>query len=193
MQFFINNYVLTSQSENSISLEEGKSVTKTYSVEKNLYSKGKYDIDIIRTSTVMEVLAKGVINFGSYSSTVSRVHYPSIVQLQHNGENNGKLIAIFCLSDTGFSANAPNTNACVMESSDDGKTWQVIARPVESFDKSIKGLSMAHIYELPAPLGDLPEGTLIYSGNSVNYDRKSHITTFVSTDCGYTWEQTSMI
>ena len=52
---------------------------------------------------------------------------------------------------------------------------------------------MAHIYELPAQVGDMPAGTLLYSGNSVNYSYKSHIGVWRSFDAGHTWEEYTIV
>ena len=110
------------------------------------------------------------------------------LKYQKNEEDNGKLIAIFNLNARPAKGGAGNQGA-VWESSDGGASWKLIARPSETIDRSITGISMAHIYELPAQVGDMPAGTLLYSGNSVNYDRKSHIGVWRSFDAGYTWEE----
>ncbi len=182
-EYFIEKYIDTLGSgESKIDLSLGRTQIKTY------MNVGGVDIVIETVSSVFDV-KPGVNTDGLYPSRVNTAHYPSIIELNYNGENNGKLIAIFCLSDTPTVAGDPDTNGCVMESDDGGLTWKMIARPEEVFDTSIVGISMAHLYELPVAVGDMPAGTLLYSGNSVDYERKSHIAIWRSFDCGYTWEE----
>ncbi len=122
--------------------------------------------------------------------------YPSITELgyQKDPANNGKLIAIASVTTE---VGDKTTLACVLMSEDQGKSWECISRPREILRPELKSVgSMAHIYELPADLGDMPAGTLLYSYNSVNYgtmeDRKSGnsiLAVWRSFDCGYTWEE----
>ncbi len=187
MQYFVKNYILTSSETGKIDLSAGKTVTNAYSAIKNITVGGKLDIDVDVISTAFAVPDKGAVKILGITCQPQRAHYPSVLELKHqaNKEDNGKLIAIFCLGTTG----GPNTQSCVMESTDNGQNWKIIARPLETIDTSIKGISMANIFELPVQIGDMPAGTLLYSGNSVDYSRKSHIAIWRSFDCGYTWEE----
>jgi len=191
IQYFTQNYVLTSDKAGKINMSEGKTVTNPYTAIKNITVGTKLDIDVEVLSTAFTVPAKGAMKILGITCLPQRAHYPSVVELRHqeNKENNGKLIAIFCLGTTG----GPNTQSCVMESTDDGENWKIIARPLETIDPSIKGISMANLFELPVQIGDMPAGTLLYSGNSVDYNRKSHIAIWRSFDCGYTWEEYSIV
>ena len=123
--------------------------------------------------------------------------YPSITELkyQSNPENNGKLIATMSISAMEFEIDGP-TSACVMMSEDKGLTWKALARPQETLRPELGSVgSMAHIYELPAQVGDMPAGTLLYSYNAVNYDHpdgidgSSILALWRSYDCGVTWEE----
>ena len=183
VEYFIEHYVDTlSEKETVVNVPEGGCDIKTF------MNVDGVDIVIENVSTVFEVTS-GVNTNGLYPSRVSTAHYPSIIELDYNGENNGKLLAIFRLGDTATVEGVTNTNACVMESTDGGESWRMIARPIETIDPSIPGISMAHLYELPKSVGDMPAGTILYSGNSVDYDTKSHIAIWRSFDCGYTWEE----
>ena len=146
------------------------------------------EINVERVTTVLEASKTKVNNTLGYPTKVKTAHYPSVIELQHSGEKNGTLLATFCLGEQPLSG-VSKTSGCVIESTDGGKTWKQIARPAETIDPSIRGISMAHLYELPAQVGDMPAGTLLYSGNSVNYNRKSHIAAWRSFDHGYTWEE----
>ena len=192
VQSFLNNYVLTSDEAGKIDLSAGRTFTKECDILQNIYIENKLDMDVESVSTVLQSTRPGFYTdiFGT-SAEVGNPIYPSIVELQHqkNEEDNGKLIAIF---EFGSSDNR-NTSGSVWESTDRGETWKIIARPRETIDRSIRGISMAQIYELPAQVGDMPAGTLLYSGNSVDYSYKSHIGVWRSFDAGYTWEEYTLV
>ncbi len=117
-------------------------------------------------------------------------HFPSIIELQYqpNAKDNGTLIAAVCQQN-----NEKKTMGRIMKSTDNGATWTTIFYPTEQLNTSHWTGNMAHIYELPAQVGDMPAGTLIYSSNTVNYDKYSHIGVWISTDCGTTWEEISIV
>lgn len=197
IEYFIENYV-NSANNGIISLSDGNTSIKHFIALEN-----GSEIVVESTSTVFGVKS-GVYNDGLYPSKLSKSYYPSVIELKHNGENNGKLIAILAVNDTPTKDYEHlDTNACVMESSDGGKTWKMIARPQETINPTftaedgteyaIQGISMAHIYELPAQVGDMPAGTLLYSGTSVNYDCYSQVAIWRSFDCGYTWEEYTVV
>ena len=190
LQFFVNNYVLSSEEANKIDISAGKTYTKEYDIVQNIYIEDKLDMDVEVKSTLVAVPEKGYTKVGDDLWSISTTHYPAVLELkyQKNEEDNGKLIAIFNFNAARVKSD-PNTCGSVWESSDKGASWKLIASPKETIDPSIKGISMAHIYELPAQVGDMPAGTLLYSGNSVNYSRKSHIGVWRSFDAGYTWEE----
>ena len=122
--------------------------------------------------------------------------YPSITELryQQNPENNGKLIATFSM---GFQTGSAAGSGTVAMSENQGKTWKIIARPKEVLYPKLSAQgSMAHIYELPAQVGEMPAGTLLYSYNSVDYktegkglEGQSILAVWRSFDAGYTWEE----
>ncbi len=145
-------------------------------------------------SKVIEPGAK--YSIGGEEFVASYASYASITELsyQKKPSDNGKLIAI---ASVVVEVGDKSTGACVMMSKDKGKSWECIARPKETLFPELGSVgSMAHIYELPAQLGDMPAGTLLYSYNSVIYgtmeDRKSGhsiLAVWRSFDCGYTWEE----
>ncbi len=193
--YFIKNYVLTSQEGNGLDLSCGKSVIEDYNAIKNISVDGKLDMDVEVISTMFGVPEKNPSDLLGYSSNISDVHFPSVVELQYqeNEEDNGTLIGAFCIIESALK-NPMETLACIMESRDGGKNWEVIARPKETLSPGTGWAgSMAHIYELPAQVGDMPAGTLIYSSNSVNYEYSSHIGVWKSNDCGKTWKEISIV
>ena len=188
---FERNYVRASENGNMLNISAGLSVIEQYDKDNLITLKNGAVMSLENYSVVIEPYTTMTLPDGS-RFVPSSGSYPSITQLCHQpkAEDNGKLIATMSAT----SANGDNTTvACVMMSSDDGKTWSCIARPQE---KLIKGLSsvgsMAHIYELPAKVGDMPAGTLLYSYNSVDYNKtsgKSILAVWRSFDCGYTWDE----
>lgn len=197
VEYFIESY-LTDGCGGIIPLTD-----ESYTVKPFIALENGSEIVVETTSTVFQVKS-GVYTDGLYPSRLSKSYYPSVIELRHNGENNGKLIAILAVNDTPSSGYTHlDTNSCVMESSDGGKTWKMIARPQETIKPThtaedgtvynVQGISMAHIYELPTQVGDMPEGTLLYSGTSVHYDCYSQVAIWRSFDCGYTWEEFTVI
>ena len=157
-------------------------------------------VDIIGGGTEIEQLQSATTVFapGTYEADVwgepiksGSSHYPSIIVLQHqpNEEDNGKLIAHFCLADS----YKKTTDACFMESADGGETWKILSRPEEQKSPGLVPGRMAHLYELPHDLGEYPRGTLVFSSGSIDYSVRSEIWIWYSTDCGKTWVQESLV
>ncbi len=190
ISYFINNYVMPSPKGNGLDITLGKNVMQDYNAVKNISIEDKLDMDVEVISTVLGVPEENPSDILGYPAEVTATSFPSIIELQHqkNKEDNGTLIAAIAVGEKAVK-DPLNTAACILESRDGGQNWEIIARPKETIDPSIWGGSMAHIYELPAQLGDMPAGTLIYSANSVNYNYKSHIGVYRSYDCGKTWEE----
>ena len=194
VKLFISNYVNESSKGVSINIRAGKTVMQRYYSENVTFINGNSGAEWEVGNRVVLSEANGISNKYGEIMNVSSNHYPSITELRYqpNKEDNGKLIAHFCLRD-GFS----DTDACFMESSDGGKTWSLLSRPKEQskagINASLKPGQMAHIYELPAQLGEYPAGTLVYASGSINYSIRSEIWMWYSTDCGKTWKQTAKI
>ena len=190
ISYFINNYVIPSAKGKEIDISHGKSVTEDYSAVKNIWVDGKLDMDVEVSSTVL-ASSKEYSNILGYRSRLDSVYFPSIVELQYQSDpkNNGKLIAATSFGDTGRPNSVAPSLGALLESTDGGQSWKVIFRPVETINPRFWAGQMAHIYELPAQVGKMPAGTLIYSVNTVNYDRYSHISMFISYDAGKTWNQ----
>ena len=190
INYFINNYVIPSAKGKEIDISHGASITKDYSSVKNLWVTDKLDMAVEISSTVL-ASSREYSNILGYRSRLDSVYFPSIVELQYQPDpkNNGKLIAATSYGDTGRPNSVDPSLGALLESTDGGQSWEVIFRPVEKVKPWYWAGQMAHIYELPAQVGKMPAGTLIYSVNSVNYDKYSHISMFISYDAGKTWKQ----
>ena len=118
--------------------------------------------------------------------------YPTVIQLEHNGEENGKLLMTFSVADSGKGSGPTKFRIC--ESRDSGKTWDEIASVKEKFDTSIEACWQPCFLELPEALGDFPEGTVFLSGVSIDPGQKikSHIALYASKDAGKTWKEISV-
>ena len=190
---FINIYVKPSSKGSSIDISAGREQNGIYDKDSAYELANGAILHVDYVSSVIEPYYKMTLPNGS-SFIPTGGSYPAITQLsyQSNPEDNGKLIAILSAGSVAGS-NTTGGAGCVMMSEDDGKTWQCIARPAETLypDLSSQG-SMAHVYELPAQVGEMPAGTLLYSYNSVDYSTtsgKSILAVWRSFDCGYTWEE----
>ncbi len=191
--YFMTNYVLTSPKGNGLDVAHGKNVIRDYTAIKNISLGDKLDMDVEAMSTVLMSEQK-VSNVLGYSASLDHVYFPSIIELQHqaNEEDNGTLVAAVSIGET--PAGGPMSSlGCIMESRDNGKTWNIIFRPTETFKPWFWAGQMSHIYELPEKVGDMPAGTLIYSANTVNYDTYSHLGVWRSFDCGKTWKQYTVV
>ncbi|MBE6607183.1 MAG: exo-alpha-sialidase [Ruminococcaceae bacterium] len=194
IEYFMQNYVFTSTKSNCLGAVEEKSLILDYTFG-NILIAGKLDMDIDLVSTVFAVPNEHYSKILGYSSHIVKSSYPSVIELKYqpNEKDNGKLLANFHIGETPAVPNAPNSESCIMESTDGGKNWKIIARPEETIDKTLTGVTMAHLFELPAQVGVLPAGTIILSGNSVNWTGKSIVAIWCSFDCGYTWEEFSIL
>ncbi len=192
LKVFINEYVKASPEGKGLSIDAGKTYAKKHDSSKVEFIEDDTELEIVQEATTVLATGGTLPSSSGVTAKVSSVHYPSIVELKYqpNKEDNGKLIAHFCLSATGI-----NTGACFMQSTNGGKTWSLLAMPTEqksTADNLIPG-GMAHLYELPAKIGKYPAGTLVYASGSINYNVRTEIWVWYSTDCGKTWTQTSMV
>ena len=193
VEIFISDYVLRSSAAAGLDLSAGTRLSGVYDKESLIVLNNGTEISIDHVSAVIEA-NKYTLDTGE--EFVPTGSYPSITELryQQNPENNGKLIATFSMS---FKTGYAKGSGTVAMSENQGKTWKIIARPEEVLYPTLPSQgSMAHIYELPAQVGEMPAGTLLYSYNSVDYknehtalEGKSILAVWRSFDAGYTWEE----
>ncbi|MBP3332926.1 MAG: exo-alpha-sialidase [Clostridia bacterium] len=195
IEYFMQNYILATEKGSDFCLDAGKSLVNDYDSTQNILIAGKLDMDIELVSTVFAVPKENLSKVLGYPSHIVKSSYPSIIELKYQPkeENNGKLLVNFHIGETPAVDDAPNSEASIMESKDGGKNWKIIARPEETIDKTLTGSTMAHLFELPKQVGDLPAGTVILSGNSVDWSRKSIVAIWCSFDAGYTWEEYAVL
>ena len=144
VDLFISKYVTPSEYRGRIDLSEGRLSVVPYEVVDTIKIDGGVEVDVEIVSDVFSITQNGYTEELGYATYVNTAHYPSVIELKHNGENNGTVLAIFRIGESPKDDDAPNTNGCVMQSVDGGKTFKVIARPAEIIDTSIMGISMAH-------------------------------------------------
>ncbi len=193
IKIFKEEYVNMSAGKNALDVSAGKIKAKTYNSSNIEVLDNGLEIELLFDP--ITIVEQGESSLDGVSMNVTSLGYPKGITLQHqkNPEDNGKLIAHVFFSNSG----GPKSKACFIESSDGGLTWHVISRPEEqnAMNKT-HGLTpghMAHIYELPEAVGKYPAGTLVFSSGSINYDMRSEIWMWYSTDCGRTWKQTTKL
>ena len=114
------------------------------------------------------------------SSGLEFACYPRVVCLAYNGSANGRLIATFDSRVSG----TPTTP--VFQSTDNGSSWQEIAR---FSDTSTPRICCSGLYELPQAFGNNPAGTLFWA-TSVGIENPrgpTAIRIWRSTNQGYNW------
>ncbi len=118
---------------------------------------------------------------------------PSVIVLEHSGSRNGLIIAAYSVADSGLTGG--RTSLRIARSSDGGHTFVLAARVYESFDTTIEACWNPHLFELPTRIGDMPAGTLLLAGGSIDpgQSSKSTISIWRSFDCGESWEQYSVV
>ncbi len=121
------------------------------------------------------------------------VSAPTIIRLEHNGEANGTLLSTFVTANNGIVAG--ETSFRVMASVNDGKSWSYRGSAIETIDDGIEARWAPYLFELPCQVGDMPEGTILLSGNSVDDAQKERtsIVLFKSLDLGKTWTEIAVI
>ena len=114
------------------------------------------------------------------------VLYPRVIELHHAGEENGTLLATFDHSTLKEPPVSP-----IYESTDGGKTWAHRSDMADT--KNGWGIRFQPVlFELPQQCGDLPAGTILFSGNSVPLDfHATELQLYISRDHGRTWEYRS--
>ncbi len=168
MHSFINNFVKTSQ--------DGKiNITPDFQII------GSHDEGTIILPTLVTVETEMISTVeGNYNRWST---YGRLLQLKHNGENNGVLFATSQWAANSFP---------LYRSDDDGKTWKLVTTIEEQFQHALQGNWQPELYELPVQVGEMPEGTLLLGGCSHN-DNITRMCLWRSYDLGETWEEFTIV
>ncbi|MBB4908356.1 sialidase family protein [Actinophytocola algeriensis] len=110
--------------------------------------------------------------------------YPRVIRLEHNGAANGRVLASVGTTDG-------SALGVIMESTDGGTTFQQVGNIADPDGANGRGMCCGTLFELPSPVGDLPEGTLLWAG-TFGYkvpeaDRHTKQRLWFSRDLGRTW------
>lgn len=116
------------------------------------------------------------------------MQYTRIIELQHNGEKNGTLLATYELGTSGLHIEKPGYNIHI--SHDGGSTWE-LATTVREKAAAIQSEWQPFFYELTCQLGTMPEGTVILAACSIDagHAKQTALRLYRSYDAGQTWEQ----
>jgi hypothetical protein len=113
--------------------------------------------------------------------------YPRAIRLAHAADTdaNDRLLASVVSFD------GPEAFGAIVESTDGGSTFSQVGTVSDKATTGGEGLCCATLYELPRAVGDLAEGTLLWSA-SVGADKddpRMSIRVWASTDVGRTWKR----
>ncbi|MFE5774400.1 sialidase family protein [Brachybacterium sp. NPDC056505] len=114
--------------------------------------------------------------------------YPRAIRLAHQGEADDRLLASVVTFE---GADGAEGSGAIFESTDGGATFAQVGKVFDEATQGGEGICCATLYELPRAIGDLPEGTLLWSA-SVGADapeRRMTIRVWASTDLGRSWER----
>lgn len=113
--------------------------------------------------------------------------YPRAIRLEHSGTADGTIIASVVTFDGDVGHGA------IFSSTDDGRSFQRVG--TVSDPGAARGLCCSTLFELPRQVGDLPEGTLLWSASVGQQEdeatRRMTLPVWASRDQGRTWEYLS--
>lgn len=145
-------------------------------------------ITVFDDLSVLEIGEPSVIFGADRYNQSAKVNYPRVIVLEHNGENNGVMLATMQSTEMdGYR---------IFRSDDEGKTWKEITQVRNrTHDRVLAANWQPTIFELPTAVGDMPAGTLLLSGCAHRTDGKNDLITTLcvwkSTDLGKTWTHIS--
>lgn len=146
-----------------------------------------FDTDTIWNSTLggFEILQNTVVYGPTYRNKTPELTYSRIIELSHNGEQNGVLIATAESLDVKYYQ--------IHRSTDGGSSWEKVGEIRASANGMITNWQPM-LYELPCQVGDLPEGTVLLAGCTRNSDAShTEMTLYASHDLGENWEVVSTV
>ena len=114
-------------------------------------------VTVFDNLSVLDVGTPSVIYGANLQNMSAHVSYPRVIVLEHNGENNGMMLA------TLQSLEVKDVYR-ILRSTDGGGTWQEIAQIKNKMHGAMLAGWQPTIYELPRQVGDMPAGTRLFSG-----------------------------
>jgi len=116
---------------------------------------------------------------------VTNLSYGRIIELTHNGENNGVLLAT--------SESLDVSKYLIHQSTDNGQTWEIVGEVTAQMKNMIANWQPM-LFELPCRVGDMKEGTILLAGCVRNSDTtKTNMVIYKSTDLGEKWKIVSTV
>lgn len=112
--------------------------------------------------------------------------YPRVIRAEH-GEAEGTILASAVTFDD------DGGHGAIFESTDDGRSFEQIS--TVSDPGASDGLCCSTLYELPQQVGELPAGTLLWSGSVGQEadDPRMTLPIWASDDGGHTWEHLATV
>lgn len=187
MKYFYMTYASECDTDNSLSIMPGDVHNGTVNLKSTILE-NYTEISTNITSTI-------AISTRDFSGNCG---YETLIELSHNGENNGTLFASFAAYAT--------SGYQIYKSTNGGKTWQYISTAVDRYNNSMTDPKnptkhsatnyclQPCLFELPCDMGNFKEGTLFLGACSKGtgyykgaMTETTSMTLYYSTDLGASW------
>jgi len=149
--------------------------------EKKYKENGEAIVSKDNCNIILKKRASGVVYCPSMKEKSPGAMYPRVIELQHNGDANGTLLAT-CEQYTHGTPVFP-----IFRSTDGGNSWSRYSQ-VEDAQLGWGARFQPHLFELPVKCGILEAGTILCAGNFIPNDMsKTILHIYKSNDLGKTW------
>ncbi|MBE6619328.1 MAG: exo-alpha-sialidase [Ruminococcaceae bacterium] len=165
--------------ENNVKSAEGTVLNMDTAYEE----KGTVDLSSVLFDNFAEMIPEVTLDMAVPNNISTGYSYETMIQLAHNGDKNGMLIASHASLygyDDGYK---------MYRSYDNGDTWEMYATALDTITENLSDCYMQPcLFELPANMGNFKEGTLFLGGcTRSEKGEKSNIILYYSTDLGESW------
>ncbi len=184
LKYFINNYVLKSEKENTLPVKVGDTFSKDNSKIEVIYTLGE--------TSLLVVEERATVFTPPNKKLDEACTYGKIIKLEHQSDpkNNGILLAT--KENNAYSSHASDVRYPIMRSNDDGATWTEVLRLGDLVNKNNGIGYQPYFFELPEDVGEYKKGTILFACCDwlITGDKTSKIglPLMASTDCGTTWK-----